>query len=619
MISTWATLGILAAGMAVVIGGILALRLHAFLALIFGALLVSALTPQAAVVNHAAGRDGFPLVSAGSYQAFFTAEGKERRGQFGKGRVLAKLGPKQSAAVGREMLLISLPNLEPLGRFRVEEIVKARQQETSKRRDMLAVLKPIDEQAERLAEIPADAVAIDPAALAAAKSLGNATIGQRVASGFGSTCANIGILIAMASIIGKCLLDSGAADRIVRTALGWWGERGAPLAFLFSGFLLGIPVFFDTVFYLMIPLGKALQMQTRRNYLLYVLSIVAGATMAHSLVPPTPGPLLVAEQLGIDVGVMILAGGIVGFFAAGFGYVYATFANRIWELPLRESPDFSLKDLEAVAQRDISELPPFWLALTPILLPVVLIGGYTILSPLLPAGFWKKTAATLGDKNIALVLSGIIAMLMLAWQKRTSWKALAEPMQAALASGGVIILITAAGGAFGSVLQQTGVSGLIGQLSTTEPSVVVLLAFAITTAIRTAQGSATVAMITAVGILGGIERGPDLSSRVSRARHRLRLQAHRLDERQRLLGHHENERHERSRGPEIRHPHDHQHGHRGVDCDPHRRQFFPELLEHWETMILKDRSINNGRIYEPQGASPGSWEEPDTSAVPADN
>ena len=504
MISTWATLGILAAGMTVVIGGILVLRLHAFLALIFGALLVSALTPQAAVVNYAVQRDGFPIVSAASYHSFFTAEGKERPGEFGNGKVFAKLGPKQSTAIGREMALISFPDLEDLGRFRVETVVKARQQETSQRRDTLAVLKPIEENAAGLSEIPADAVAIHPAALAAAKSLGNATIGQRVATGFGSTCANIGILIAMASIIGKCLLDSGAADRIVRTALGWCGERGAPLAFLFSGFLLGIPVFFDTVFYLMIPLGKALRMQTKRNYLLYVLSIVAGATMAHSLVPPTPGPLLVAEQLGIDVGVMILAGGIVGFFAAGFGYFYATFANRVWELPLRESPDFSLQDLEAVAQRDISELPPFWLALTPILLPVVLIGGYTILSPLLPGGFWKKTAATLGDKNIALVISGIIAMLMLAWQKRSSWKALAEPMQAALASGGVIILITAAGGAFGSVLQQTGVSGLIGQLSTTEPSVVVLLAFAITTAIRTAQGSATVAMITAVGILGGM-------------------------------------------------------------------------------------------------------------------
>ena len=501
MMSTWATLGILAAGMTVVIGGILVLRLHAFLALIFGALLVSALTPDAAVVDHAVKSSSFRIVDAKAYRAFESADGQAVADDVLTGKILAKLGPKQSTSQGREVILVESPEPEDPRRFRVREIIRGRPQGASERVDKLAVLAP-SQSAGQTPE-PGDLV-IHPAALNSAKSLGSANIGERVADGFGKTCANIGILIAMASIIGKCLLDSGAADRIVRTALGWFGERGAPLAFLFSGFLLGIPVFFDTVFYLMIPLGKALQMQTKRNYLLYVLSIVAGATMAHSLVPPTPGPLLVAEQLGIDMGVMILGGTIVGIITATFGYLFASFANRIWELPLRESPDFSLADLEAVAQRDINELPPFWLSLTPILLPVVLIGGYTILEPMLPAGAWQRTAATLGDKNIALVLSGIIAMLMLIRQKRSGWKELADSMQGALASGGVIILITAAGGAFGTVLQQTGVSGLIGQLSTTEPMLVVLLAFGITTAIRTAQGSATVAMITAVGILGGL-------------------------------------------------------------------------------------------------------------------
>ncbi len=501
MISTWETLGILAAGMTVVIGGILALRLHAFLALIFGALLVSALTPQTAIVDYAVKKEGFPIVSSEDYREFLNTEGKPLAEEFAQGKILAKLGPKQSSAPGREVVLVDETEAQTPLRFRVIEIIQAKPQGSTKRVDRLAVLAA--ENAGKKNVQPGDLV-IHPAAWASAKSLGNANIGQRVAGGFGSTCANIGILIAMASIIGKCLLDSGAADRIVRTALGWMGEPRAPLAFLLSGFALGIPVFFDTVFYLMIPLGKALRMQTKRNYLLYVLTIVAGATMAHSLVPPTPGPLLVAEQLGIDIGLMILAGGFVGIFSAGMGYLFATMANRIWELPLRESPDFSLADLEAVANRDINELPPFSLAILPIVLPVLLIGGYTILGPLLPDGFWKKTAATLGDKNIALVISAIIAMLMLVRQKKSAWKELAEPMQAALASGGVIILITSAGGAFGSVLQQTGVSGLIGQLSTREPALVVLLAFCITTAIRTAQGSATVAMITAVGILGGI-------------------------------------------------------------------------------------------------------------------
>jgi len=110
-----------------------------------------------------------------------------------------------------------------------------------------------------------------------------------VAGEFGRTVTKIGILIAMASIIGKCLLDSGAAERIVRSVLRLTGEKGAPLAFLSSAFVLGIPVFFDTVFYLILPLGKAMGIRTGRNYGLYIMAIVAGTTMAHSLVPPTPG------------------------------------------------------------------------------------------------------------------------------------------------------------------------------------------------------------------------------------------------------------------------------------------------------------------------------------------
>lgn len=504
MTSTWATLGILVAGMTVVIGGILVLRLHAFLALIFGALLVSALTPQTAIVEYAVRRDGFPIADKTAYQSFRSMKNEPLPDTFPEGQILAKIGTKSPNAKGREVVLVSLPEAEESQSFRVTDIVMGSPVGSSERLENLAVPSTQDWNAGETADWNVGDIVIPPAALSSAKNLGKSTIGERVAAGFGNTCTNIGILIAMASIIGKCLLDSGAADRIVRTMLGWWGERGAPLAFLLSGFALGIPVFFDTVFYLMIPLGKALQIKTGRNYLLYVLTIVAGATMAHSLVPPTPGPLLVAEQLGVNMGVMILGGSIVGLFSAGFGYFYAQFVNRIWELPLRESPEVSLADLEAIAKRDLSELPPFWLSLTPILLPVVLIGGKAILDLLPENETWKRPLATLGDTNFALVLSAIIAMLTLAWYKRTSTNEMANSMQAALASGGVIILITAAGGAFGRSLQETGVAGLIGQLSTTEPALVILLAFGITTAIRTAQGSATVAMITAVGILGGL-------------------------------------------------------------------------------------------------------------------
>lgn len=334
---------------------------------------------------------------------------------------------------------------------------------------------------------------------AAPSALG--TIGDRVAGGFGRTCTSIGILIAMASIVGKCLSDSGAADRIVRTLLALLGEARASLSFLFSGFLLGIPVFFDTVFYLMMPLGRALNRRTGRNYVLYVLSIVAGGTMAHSLVPPTPGPLFVADRLGVDLGTMILAGTAVGLVAAAAGYLFAVWVNGRMVVPLREEGGAATAQVPEVAT---SALPPLWLALLPILLPVVLIAGNTFADSLLgKAGAgegWRWWLATLGDKNIALMLAAAIALLTLIRQKRGSGETVGPAVAAALASAGTIILITGAGGAFGSAMRETGVGDRIREI--TGGHIPLLpLAFAVTVLIRTAQGSATVAMMTAVAIV----------------------------------------------------------------------------------------------------------------------
>ncbi|MDB4802670.1 GntP family permease, partial [bacterium] len=163
---------------------------------------------------------------------------------------------------------------------------------------------------------------------------------------------------------------------------------------------------------------------------------------------------------------------------------------------------------------DEKELPPFWVASLPILLPVVLISMQTIVSHDSISGSVndsvKRIIATLGDKNVALILSAMIAMATLIKQKRRSFQELSVSVQSALASGGVIILITAAGGAFGQVLRETGVAELIKNLPDASPQVICALAFLITTAIRTAQGSASVAMITAAGILSGIARDGNL-------------------------------------------------------------------------------------------------------------
>jgi len=428
-------LWILAAGMVVVVGSVVFLKLHAFLALLLGALTVGALTTDNDLQRYAS---GYAL---------------QQRVKSGK-----SWSASEEAAVAHK------------------ELERVRKQ----------------------------------------------TVMQRVVDGFGRTAGGIGILIGMAAIIGKCLIDSGAADRIVRTALGWVGERNAPLAFLGSGFFLGIPVFFDTVFYLMLPLGKAMHMRTGRNYLLYILSIGAGATMSHSLVPPTPGPLLVAEALQIPLGQMILGGCLVGSVTVIVGYLYAVWLNGRVTVPLRESTDLSLKDLEELAARDESLLPPFWLSILPIFLPVVLIGGQATVEELVksatadPSVSWAAAMTwaennglvwainTFGDQNLAIILSAAIAILTLVYQRRVTREELADSVQSALLSAGIVILITAGGGAFGGVLQQTGIGPRIAELAQTYEVPMIPLAFFVTALIRTAQGSATVAMITGAGIMAGV-------------------------------------------------------------------------------------------------------------------
>jgi GntP family gluconate:H+ symporter len=424
---------ILLIGMAVVIGGVLWLRLHAFVALIGGALVVGSLaTPDA--INQSVMND--------------TRIEKDIRKQ-----ATNRLGQDDS----------NLTNL-------VQELHKTKAKHT------------------------------------AAQS-----VISRVTGAFGKACGSLGILIAMAAIIGKCLLESGGAERIVRSALGLLGEKRAPLAFTGSGFLLGTPVFFDTVFYLMIPLGKALAMRFRENYGLYIMTIVAGATMAHSLVPPTPGPLFVAVQLDVDLGLMILMGLVVGSVACATGYVYAKFVNGHdkWRVPLRDSADSPLAKLEEIAKRDGKSLPPLGLSLLPVLLPIVLIAGNTILEELVgepPAGL-ANFMSLVGDKNIALILSAAVALGLLAMQKRGDKQALFDSVQSALASGGVVILITAAGASFGTMLQQTNIAARIGGLAEQfeiTGLMVLPMAFFVTALIRTAQGSATVSMITSVGIFAGM-------------------------------------------------------------------------------------------------------------------
>ena len=319
---------------------------------------------------------------------------------------------------------------------------------------------------------------------------------SQVSEGFGEGCRKIGILIAMAAIIGKCLLASGAAERIVKALLGAFGVKRAPIAFLGSGFFLGIPVFFDTVFYLLLPLVRAFARTNPRAYLLALLSVVAGASMAHSLVPPTPGPLLVAERLEVSLGLLIPAGFVLGLVTISIGYGYARWANDRFQIPFREIESPELYD-------EKTELPSLMASLLPILLPLLLISFGTFSRLKTHPNEWL---ALVSDKNVAMTLGALLAMLLAAKKVVDFKKAIHE----ALSSGGVIILITAAGSAFGAVLKETGIGEELSQVCGAGGGVLIL-AFGLTALVRFAQGSATVAMITAVGIVSPVVLEADLS------------------------------------------------------------------------------------------------------------
>jgi GntP family gluconate:H+ symporter len=334
---------------------------------------------------------------------------------------------------------------------------------------------------------------------------------SRVAGEFGNAVGKIGIVIAFASVIGTCLMESGAADRIVRSFVGFLGERRAPYALMGSGYVLAMPVFFDTVFYLLVPLARSLYFHTKKDYLLYIVAIVAGGAITHTLVPPTPGPLIIATQLNVDLGMMILMGLVVAVPAALAGMVFATVINRVMPIPVRERHN-------GTAHEPIPEeqLPPLLFSLVPVLLPVAMITSHTIVSALAKADSnpdsslhaVQKITVVVGDANFALFISMLSAIALVLTNRRPGMRRTIESItDDSLLSAGVIILITAAGGAFGAMLKVAGIGEAIqGVFAGASPSglLYLLMGFGIASVLKVAQGSSTVAMITGASMLAAM-------------------------------------------------------------------------------------------------------------------
>ena len=328
---------------------------------------------------------------------------------------------------------------------------------------------------------------------------------SRVAMAFGSTAGKIGIVIALAAIIGRCLIESGAADRIVQWFIRLFGIKNSSISLMSSGFLLSIPVFFDTVFYLLIPLARSMHRRTKINYVLLVLAMGAGASITHSLVPPTPGPLIMAETLGIDLGFMIAIGILVAIPTAIIIMFFIKYYSRRMDIPMR-SIEGAEEESEPLPD---DRLPGLLTSLLPIILPLLMISAHTIVSTLAKGAEItssikqaEEITAVLGNANLAMLVSAIIALFVFYRQRRPKMKEFGKTVESSLMSGGIIILITSAGGAFGAMLKEAQVGPAIQALFSngTDQQLggigLLFMSFLIASLLKFAQGSTTVSMIT---------------------------------------------------------------------------------------------------------------------------
>lgn len=318
---------------------------------------------------------------------------------------------------------------------------------------------------------------------------------KAVRDGFGGTLASIGIVIIAGTIMGYILEKTGAALVMTRAILGLVGRNRAPLAMNMAGYVVSIPVFCDSGYVIMSPLNKALSAESGTSMSVMGVALATGLYATHTMVPPTPGPLAAAGTLNADVGMVILYGLIVSLPASLVGLAWAKFAGRKYVISAGVEETYS--DLIKNHER----LPGTFLSFLPLLLPIVLILLKSLAGfPSKPFGSGALAAALnfFGDPVTALML-GVLASLLLVPGKNLG-TAVDKWMGQGIKDAAIILAITAAGGSFGKVLAASPMKAFIAD-NMAGMNLGILLPFLISAALKTAQGSSTVAIITTSAIM----------------------------------------------------------------------------------------------------------------------
>ena len=320
---------------------------------------------------------------------------------------------------------------------------------------------------------------------------------ESIKNGMGSTLGFVATVVGLGALFGGLLEHSGGAQSLAAFILRRTGEEKAPWSLMLTGFIIAIPVFFDVAFIILAPVIFAIAKKTGKSLLLYAIPLLAGLAITHSFIPPTPGPVAVADILGANLGWVIVFGGIAGIPAAIIsGPLFAKYISKKIHLAVPES--FQPK-------RENGIYPDPIMILIIIILPILLIVLKTLLGndTSLPEAF-LFVINLLGHPFTALILANLIAWYFLGIKRGVTKDNLLKLSMDSFKPAGAIILLTGAGGAFKQILVDTKAGEMIASSIQGANINPLIFAFLVAALIRILQGSATTAMIAAAGIVSPI-------------------------------------------------------------------------------------------------------------------
>lgn len=332
-----------------------------------------------------------------------------------------------------------------------------------------------------------------------------------VEEGMGGVLGFVAIIVGLGAMFGQILRVTGAAEKIADTLVEAFGEKRLPWSLGGTGLIVAIPVFFDVLLVLLMPLLYSLVRKASVPLLALALPLLAGISAGHSLVPPTPGPVAAAGVLGADLG-WVIALGIAASIPAVIlaGVVYGKLISKKIDVGVPEDTE---DDDDDGGGPTSETTPSFGMILLILAVPLVLILGSTVAEAFLPEDELPvEIIALIGDPIVALIIAVLLAFYVLGMRHGLGRSEIQSVASKALAPVGLIILVTGAGGVFGEVLEQSGVGDALEETLGDVGIPLIVLAFIAAALLRVALGSGTVATVTAAAVIAPMTEGADLSA-----------------------------------------------------------------------------------------------------------